>query len=95
MSETHPVALVTGAARRLGAVIARTLHAAGYDVALHFRQSRGELDALADALEARRAHSTLVLQAELADSAQLPGVVDAVVARFGRLDALVNNASIF
>ena len=95
MSETHPVALVTGAARRLGAVIARTLHAAGYDVALHFRQSRGELDALADALEARRSHSTLVLQAELADSAQLPGVVDAVVARFGRLDALVNNASIF
>ena len=95
MSETQPVALVTGAARRVGAVIARTLHAAGYDVALHYRQSRGELDALADALEARRAHSTLVLQADLADSAQLPGLVDAVVTRFGRLDALVNNASIF
>lgn len=95
MSETHPVALVTGAARRVGAVIARTLHAAGYDVALHYRKSRGELDALAGALEARRAHSTLVLQADLADSAQLPGLVDAVVARFGRLDALVNNASIF
>jgi len=95
MSETHPVALVTGAARRVGAVIARTLHAAGYDVVLHYRKSRGELDALADALEARRAHSTLVLQADLADSAQLPGLVDAVVTRFGRLDALVNNASIF
>ena len=95
MSETHPVALVTGAARRVGAVIARTLHGAGYDVALHYRQSRGELDALAEALEARRAHSTLVLQADLADSAQLPGLVDAVIARFGRLDALVNNASIF
>lgn len=95
MSETHPVALVTGAARRVGAVIARTLHAADYDVALHYRQSRGELDALADALEARRAHSTLMLQADLADSAQLPGLVDAVVTRFGRLDALVNNASIF
>jgi pteridine reductase len=95
MSETHPVALVTGAARRVGAVIARTLHAAGYDVALHYRKSRGELDALADALEARRAHSTLVLQTDLADSAQLPGLVGAVVTRFGRLDALVNNASIF
>jgi pteridine reductase len=95
MSETHPVALVTGAARRVGAVIARTLHAAGYDVALHYRKSRGELDALADALEARRAHSTLLLQADLADSAQLPGLVGAVVTRFGRMDALVNNASIF
>ena len=95
MSETHPVALVTGAARRIGAVIARTLHAAGYDVALHYRESRGELDALADALESRRAHSTLVLQADLVESAQLPGMVDAVAARFGRLDALVNNASMF
>src|SRR6185312_1691485 len=95
MSETHPVALVTGAARRIGAIIARTLHAAGYDVALHYRESRGELDVLAGALEARRGHSTLVLQADLADSAQLPGLVDAVVARFGHLDALVNNASIF
>jgi len=95
MSETHPVALVTGAARRVGAVIARTLHAAGYDVALHYRKSRGELDGLADALEAQRTHSTLVLQADLADSAQLPGLVGAVVTRFGRLDALVNNASIF
>jgi pteridine reductase len=95
MGETHPVALVTGAARRVGAVIARTLHGAGYDVALHYRNSRGELDALAGTLEARRAHSTLVLQADLADDAQLPGLVDAVVARFDRLDALVNNASIF
>jgi len=95
MSETHPVALVTGAARRIGAVIARTLHAAGYDVALHCRRSHDELAALIDALETRRAHSTLVLQADLADSAPLPGLVDAVVARFGRLDALVNNASIF
>jgi pteridine reductase len=93
--DPHQVVLVTGAARRIGAVIARTLHAAGYDVALHYRESRGELEALAATLEARRAHSTLALQADLADSAQLPGLVDAAVARFGRLDALVNNASMF
>lgn len=95
MSETHPVALVTGAARRVGAVIARTLHAAGHDVALHYGRSRAELDELAADLESTRAHSTLVLQADLADGTQLPGLVDAVVARFGRMDALVNNASIF
>ena len=95
MSENRPVALVTGAARRVGAVIARTLHAAGYDLALHCRHSRAELDALIGELEARRAYSTLALQADLAEAGHLPGLVEAAVARFGRLDALVNNASIF
>jgi pteridine reductase len=95
MSQTRPVALVTGAARRVGAVIARTLHAAGYDLALHYRNSRAELEALGDELETRRAHSTLALAAELADAERLPGLVEDTIARFGRLDALVNNASIF
>lgn len=87
--------MVTGAAHRVGAVIARTLHAAGYDLALHYRHSRVDLDALAGELEALRADSTGVLQADLADAASLPGLVAACVARFGRLDALVNNASMF
>lgn len=95
MNESHPVVLVTGAARRVGAVIARVLHGAGYDLALHCRHSRAELDALIGELEARRANSTLVLQADLADIERLPGLVDAALARFGRLDALVNNASTF
>lgn len=95
MDAGNPVALVTGAARRIGAVIARTLHGAGFDVALHCRHSRNELDALIGELESVRAHSTLALQADLADSAQLPGLIDATVARFGRLDALINNASMF
>lgn len=47
-----PVALITGASHRIGAVIARTLHAAGYDLALHCRHSRDELDALIVELEA-------------------------------------------
>ncbi len=91
----HPVALVTGAARRIGAVIARTLHAAGYDVALHCRRSRAERDALVEELESVRSGSTLALEADLADAARLPGLVDAAAAHFGRLDALINNASIF
>ena len=95
MSQTRPVVLVTGAARRVGAVIARTLHAADYDLALHFRNSRAELDALMADLETRRANSTLALQADLTDAERLPGLTDTAVARFGRLDALVNNASIF
>lgn len=95
MSETRPVVLVTGAARRVGAVIARTLHAAGFDMALHYRSSRAELDDLIGEFEARRADSTHALQADLADTARLPGLVEDAVARFGRLDALVNNASLF
>lgn len=95
MMENHPVVLITGAARRIGAAIARSLHAAGYDVALHGRRSRAELDELRAGLEAARPDSTLVLQADLADAAALPPLVAAAVAHFGRLDALVNNASIF
>ncbi|HET6912015.1 MAG TPA: pteridine reductase [Rhodanobacteraceae bacterium] len=93
--ETQRVALVTGAAKRVGAVIARTLHAAGYDVALHCRHSVEERDALIAELESQRAHSTLGIQADLADSDALPELVKQIVARFGRLDALVNNASSF
>jgi pteridine reductase len=89
------VALITGAARRVGATIARTLHAAGYDLALHYRRSLADMQALCADLEAARAGSTLSIQAELADADALPGIVEKCISRFGRLDALVNNASTF
>src|SRR5690606_6084952 len=91
----RPVALVTGAARRLGAATARGLHAAGYDLALHYRSSAAPMQALADALETERPGSVLVLQADLAQFDRLPELVAKTVGRFGRLDALVNNASGF
>lgn len=90
-----PVALITGAARRIGAAIARRLHASGYDVALHYRGSRVEAQSLAQELERTRPNSTLLLHAELADFDRLPELVAHCVGRFGRLDALVNNASGF
>lgn len=88
-----PVVLITGAARRIGASIARTLHAAGYDLALHYHHSAEDMHALCAELEAQRADSTLSLQADLTDVAALPVLVEAAVARFGRLDGLVNNAA--
>ncbi|KZC18774.1 MULTISPECIES: pteridine reductase [Rhodanobacter] len=91
----RPVALITGASRRVGAVTARTLHAAGYDLALHYRCSGDDARALADELERRRGGSTLLLQAELADLPALPALLEQLLARYGRLDALVNNASAF
>ncbi len=90
-----PVVLVTGAARRIGAAIARELHGAGCNLALHYRRSRADMQALCDQLEARRAGSTLSLSADLADADAPATLVESVVAHFGRLDALVNNASIY
>ena len=90
-----PVALVTGAARRIGAAIARRLHADGYDLALHYHASGEDMRALAAGLEAERPGSVLVLQADLAAFDRLPELVSRTVGRFGRLDALVNNASAF
>jgi pteridine reductase len=91
----RPVALITGAAKRVGAQIARTLHAAGYDFALHYRHSRSEMDALCADLNKARADSAHAAQADLADVENLPRIVNDCIARFGRLDALVNNASAF
>lgn len=90
-----PVALITGAARRIGAVIARTLHQAGYRVAVHYRGSADEAHALVDELSQQRADSALAVHADLADLDALEPMVVKVVAHFGRLDALINNASAF
>jgi len=95
MNPIRPVALITGASRRIGATIARTLHAAGYDLALHHRDSHVEIAALVAELEAARAGSTLELRAELAQTDRLPELVAQTLDRFGRIDALVNNASVF
>lgn len=87
--------LVTGAARRVGAAIARRLHAAGAAVVIHYRDSVLAADELADALNAARPGSAVGVRADLLDVAALPALVAAALESFGRLDALVNNASSF
>ncbi len=94
-SASAPVVLITGAARRVGAAIARALHADGASVALHYRQSRDEARQLAEELNATRARSAATFAADLLDTPTLPGLVESVLAHFGRLDGLVNNASSF
>lgn len=86
---------MTGAARRIGARIARRLHAHGYDLALHYRHSHDAMQALSSELEGLRSGSVLTLQADLAEFDRLPELIAATVGRFGRLDALVNNASTY
>jgi len=87
--------LVTGAARRVGAEIARTLHAAGADVVVHCHRSRADAERLVAALERARPDSTGIVQGDLAGTADLAPLVEEAAARFGRLDGLVNNASSF
>jgi pteridine reductase len=87
--------LVTGAARRVGAAIARGMHAAGADVCIHFHRSEAEAEQLRDELSAQRPDSAIVARADLLDVGALPVLVDRVVQTFGRLDVLVNNASTF
>ncbi|MFS8138408.1 MAG: pteridine reductase [Thermomonas sp.] len=89
------VALITGAARRIGAAIARRLHADGYNLALHYRHSQAEMGALLAELNGLRTGSAISLQADLAEFDRLPELVAKTVGHFGRLDALVNNASGF
>lgn len=89
------VALITGAARRIGAAIARRLHGDGYDLALHYRSSHADMEALLAELNAKRPGSVIALQADLAAFDRLPELIAKTVGRFGRLDALINNASGF
>jgi pteridine reductase len=89
------VYLVTGAARRVGAEIARTLHATGAQVAIHCHRSVAEADSLAGALNELRPASAAVFRVDLCDLAALPDLIGQVVARFGALHGLVNNASSF
>lgn len=89
------VALVTGGAKRVGAAIVRRLHAAGAQVALHYRGSEADAARLEAELLAARAGSAVRLRRDLLEPDAAELLVAAAVERFGRLDLLVNNASIF
>ena len=89
------IVLITGGAKRVGAAICRRLHGAGASLMLHYRASAGEARLLQAELNGTRADSVALIQADLLDLKALPPLVEQTVQRFGRLDALVNNASSF
>ncbi len=88
-------ALITGAGKRIGACIARTLHARGAGIAIHYRESEAPAAELAAALNAIRADSALTVKGDLLNTARIPELVADVLHHAGRLDILVNNASSF
>lgn len=89
------VALITGAAARLGACITRTLHEAGANIVLHYRSSCAAAHGLAHELNVKRPKSAVTVQADLLQIKALPGLVNAALEQWGRLDVVVNNASSF
>ena len=89
------VVLVTGAARRIGAAIARRLHAAGANVVIHYRGAEGDAARLEAELNGARADSALKVKGDLLAPVAPQALVGAALERWKRLDLLVNNASAF
>jgi pteridine reductase len=87
--------LITGAARRIGAALARGFHAEGANVCIHFHHSAAEAEQLRDELNRTRPGSALLTNADLLDIQALPMLVEQTLKAFGRLDVLINNASTF
>ena len=87
--------LITGAAHRIGAAIARTLHAEGMDLVLHYRSSSTEAETLRHELEAQRPDSIKLIQADLHETSGFDPLIAETSAYRERLDLLVNNASSF
>jgi len=94
-TDNSQVALITGAARRIGAQIARKLHEAGLNVVIHFFNSAEEAELLCVELNTIRENSAHAVQMDLQNTAGLSSLVQQSVAIWGHLDLLVNNASRF
>ena len=94
-ADRAPVVLVTGAARRVGAAIARRLHRDGARICVHYRAGADDARRLVAELERQRSGCAHCVAADLLDLGAIDRLVSSCLARFGRLDGLVNNASSF
>jgi len=94
-SNSNKVALITGAAHRIGATTARLLHQNGMNIVLHYRGSRKQAQAVQKELNDERENSVILIQADLHITNGLPALIEESVKAWGRLDVLINNASSF
>jgi pteridine reductase len=95
MPENTPVALITGSAHRLGARTAQMLHDRGWNLVIHYRSREEQAEALVKAMNHQRQNSAITLQADLSAIAETKLLGHKAAEQWGRLDALVNNASVF
>ncbi|MFQ5468760.1 MAG: pteridine reductase [Gammaproteobacteria bacterium] len=89
------VVLITGAARRVGSVIARCLHQEGVRLALHYNQSESDAQELQQELNAARPDSVVLIQCNILQEKMLSTMINNAIKAWGRLDILINNASTF
>src|SRR5690606_38290901 len=94
-SDSAPVALITGGARRIGAAIAENLHQAGFNIILHYRHSAADAETLANKLNQQRPASAITLAADLNHLHEIQQLAHRTLAAWQRLDVLINNASSF
>ncbi|MEZ5538483.1 MAG: pteridine reductase [Pseudomonadales bacterium] len=92
---TPPVALITGCAQRIGAVIAEQLHDSGYNIIIHYRHSQKSAEILTHNLNTQRADSAICIAADLQNHSAILSLAKQSVAAWGHIDALINNASSF
>ncbi|MCZ8528401.1 pteridine reductase [Alteromonas sp. PRIM-21] len=90
-----PVAMITGAAKRIGAAMACKLHNEGYRIIIHYGHSKDDAFALAEKLNSQRPDSAACLQANLCNSDEVKALGKKALDVWGQLDVLVNNASSF
>ncbi len=93
--QNQKVALITGGARRVGAVMAQRLHAQNMRIIIHYRSSAKDAEALCNTLNAERANSAAILSADLNNIEALPALIYSANNIWGQLDVLINNASTF
>ncbi|MDI9244466.1 pteridine reductase [Marinobacter sp. CHS3-4] len=95
MTSQHPVALITGAAHRLGAHTARHLHGRGWNLVIHYRSREAQARSLAEDLNSLRPDSAVAIKADLSQADQISPLAEKAIGQWGRLDGLINNASVF
>lgn len=87
--------LITGAARRIGAALAHNLHKSGMNIIVHYNHSKEDANQLVKTLNETRNKSAFLLQANLLETDQFDAIIETAVSYTGRLDVLINNASMF
>lgn len=95
MNNKDSVVLITGAAKRIGASIARALHARGYRIIIHYCHSQTDAQQLIDELNQQRPQSVHIIQGDLSDATQAQAMGQQALAIWNRIDVLINNASSF
>ena len=87
--------LITGAAKRIGAFLAQYLHEHGFNIIIHYHQSKQEAQTLCKHLLQKRPESAYLIQADLNDNNSAKLIIDEVKRQTNRLDVIIHNASIF